>query len=98
MLIDRVFDGKPKGRAVYVLCTRILCIGTIGLFLFSAWDFAVDAYRYPQPGNLVRWFNESWLMQSLFVTMCLSFLHLVYNVVLGFGKIAEMNKATGKGE
>jgi TRAP-type C4-dicarboxylate transport system permease small subunit len=92
MLVDRVFENMPKGRAIYVLCTRILCIVTIGLFLIPAWDFAVDAYTFPQPGNLVRWFNESWLMESLFVTMCLSFIHLMYNVILGFGKIAGMSR------
>ncbi len=90
MLVDRVFENRPKGRAIYVLCTRIVCIVTIGLFLIPAWHFAVDAYNFPQPGNLVRWFNESWLMESLFATMCLSFLHLVYNVIIGFGKISEI--------
>lgn len=92
MLIDKVFVNMPKGRAIYVLCTRIVCMITIGLFLIPAWDFAVDAYRFPQPGNLVRWFNESWLMESLFATMCLSFLHLAYNVIVGFGKISEAGR------
>jgi TRAP-type C4-dicarboxylate transport system permease small subunit len=95
MLVDHVFAKSPKGRAIYVLCTRILCIITIGLFLLPAWDFAVDAYRFPQPGNLVRWFNESWLMQSLFVSMCLSLMHLIYNVVVGFANIANMGQSAG---
>lgn len=94
MLVDTVFANKPVGRAIYVLCTRILCIFTIALFLIPAFYFALDAYHYPQPGNLIRIFNESWLMESLFITMVLSMLHLVYNVILGFGKIVELKRAT----
>ena len=98
MFVDLLFDKNPTGKAIYVLCTRILCMITIAFFLLPAFQFAMDAYRFPQPGNLVRWFNESWLMETLFVTMVLSLLHLGYNVVVGFGKVAAMKKNQVKGE
>jgi len=97
MLIDSLFAKKPLHKAVYVLCTRILCILTIAVFLFPAYYFALSAYRYPQPGNLVRWFNESWLIESLFVTMILSLMHLVYNVIRGFGEVLRLRN-TDSGE
>ncbi len=98
MFVDFVFENKPVGKAIYQLCTRIFCIITIALFLVPCYYFALDAYRYPQPGNLVRWFNESWLMESLFVTMVLSLLHLIYNVIIGFSKIEDMKKELAEGE
>jgi len=97
MLVDFLFGKKPALRAAYVLCTRILCAVVIGFFLIPAYSFALDAYKYPQPGNLVQWFNESWLMESLFVTMILSLLHILYNVVKGFGEVLRMAKNEEKG-
>ncbi len=98
MFVDFLFEKNPFGRALYLLFTRILCMLTIAVFLIPAYYFAMDAYQYPQPGNLVQWFNESWLMESLFFTMILSLLHLIYNVIIGFGKLAELKKPLVKGE
>ena len=98
MFIDLLFAKNPFGRALYILFTRIFCILTVAIFLIPAYYFAMDAYQYPQPGNLVRWFNESWLMESLFFTMILSLLHLIYNVITGFGKLAELKKTSVKEE
>ena len=98
MFVDFAFEGKPVGKAVYYLFTRILCIITVAFFLLPCYYFALDAYQYPQPGNLVRWFNESWLMESLFITMILSLMHLIYNVITGVIKIVEMKKTQAEGE
>ena len=98
MFVDFAFEDKPIGKAIYYLFTRILCIITVAFFLLPCYYFALDAYQYPQPGNLVRWFNESWLMESLFITMVLSLLHLIYNVIIGFNKIMEMKKTQTEGE
>ncbi len=97
LFVDIVITN-PICKAIYILCTRIVAIITVVFFLPTVLDFALDAWKYPQPGNLVRWFNESWLMESLFVCMCFCLLHLVYNVSVGFAKVREMmreNRKTG---
>ena len=96
LFVDILFDNHPIGRAVYTLCMRLLCVVTLVAFLPTTFSFAVEAWKYPQPGNLVRWFNESWLMESLFVCMLLCLLHLIYNICMGIIRIREQVRASRK--
>ena len=96
ILVDGVFARHPVGKAVYTLLTRAVCVATLVAFVKPAYEFALDAWNYPQPGNLVRWFNESWLMETLLVCVLLCIVHLVYNIAEGVAKIRALRQTSEK--
>jgi C4-dicarboxylate transporter, DctQ subunit len=93
VFVKTVFENRPLGRAGFNAFLKVVSIGTIVVFMIPAWAFALRAAKYPQYATLVRWFNTSWLMQSLFFCMSLCLLHLVYNLACDMAEIRRLRNA-----
>ncbi len=81
VLIDKFFGDTPVKRLAYGLFIRLVVFAVLVITLYPAWGFAARALKYPQFATLVRWFNISWLMEGLFVTLCLVGLHLLILII-----------------
>ena len=93
VFVKSFFADRPLGRIGFNAFLKLVSIGTIIVFMIPAWSFALRAAKYPQYATLVRWFNTSWLMQSLFLCMVLCLLHLVYNLVCDMAEIKRLKNA-----
>ena len=74
---DRAFKGKPRGIALHRATIVLLTIVVVCIFLPQTFQYMMRAFKYPQWGTLVTWFNISWLQESLFVAFVLVLIHLV---------------------
>jgi TRAP-type C4-dicarboxylate transport system permease small subunit len=86
-LRERITRGKPKAEIVYRLFLNLLALAALWSILPVAYRFMARALKYPEYGTLVRWFNTSWLQETLFITLFLVLIHLL--VILG-GEIGEL--------
>ena len=93
VFVESVFAKRPLGRIAYVAFLKVVSIGTVVVFLIPTWSFALRAAKYPQYATLVRWFNTSWLMEMLFVSIFLCLLHLLYGLACDVAKFNEMRNA-----
>ena len=97
VFVESVFAKRPLGRIAYVAFLKVVSIGTLVVFLIPPWSFALRAAKYPQYATLVRWFNTSWLMEMLFVSIALCLLHLLYGLACDVVKFNEMRNARERG-
>ncbi len=94
----KFFKNNSVGSKVFNLALKVIAMGTIIVFLFPAWSFAVRAYKYPQYATLVRWFNTSWLMEMLFGCMVLCLLHMIYDFLCGIAEIRKLRISDEEGK
>ncbi len=78
---EKFFKKKSRGFALYKIALHVISLGVLLLFAHPTYEFALASFRYPQYGTLVTWFNTSWLMQSLFVSVLLCIVHLLVIIV-----------------
>lgn len=79
---DMAFGKKPKAQKIYAIFLLGVSLITVIVFGSPTLGFAQKAIQYPQYGTLVRWFNTSWLMESMLLMILLSAYHLVFRIFL----------------
>lgn len=82
ILPNKIFKKFPGIRRGYGIFICILSIFTAILFTIPVYHFAARSIRYPQYGTLVRWFNTSWIMQTMFIVMILVAAHLLQRMIV----------------
>lgn len=97
VFVKTFFSGSPVRTLGFNAFLKLISIVTVGVFMIPSWAFALRAAKYPQYATLVRWFNTSWLMQSLFVCMALSLLHLVYGLICDTAEIRRLRRSGERG-
>lgn len=93
VFVKSMFGDSPAGFVAFNAFLKLVSIGTIVVFMIPSWSFALRAFKYPQYATLVRWFNTSWLMESLFFCLGLCVLHLLYELVLDLVKMKNLRSA-----
>jgi C4-dicarboxylate transporter DctQ subunit len=81
ILKNKVFKNRPVGGAVYRVFLVALSIVILVAIFPVTYQFTARAIKFPEYATLVRWFNTSWLMITLFIAFGLTLLHLL--VILG---------------
>jgi len=79
---DKVFGKKPRGKRLYGVFLLSISLATVIVFGSPTLHFAGKAMTYPQYGTLVRWFNTSWLMESMLAMVLLAAYHLIFRIHL----------------
>ncbi|MDO9508347.1 MAG: TRAP transporter small permease subunit [Thermovirgaceae bacterium] len=79
---QKLFRRAPKAEKPYKVFLIALSILTAGIFTIPVYNFAARSFEYPEYGTLVRWFNTSWIMQSMFVMMLLVIAHLIQTMLV----------------
>lgn len=74
---QKLYRKLPKTQKPYKVFLVALSILTAGIFTIPVYNFAARSFKYPEYGTLVRWFNTSWIMQSMLVMMLLVIAHLI---------------------
>jgi TRAP-type C4-dicarboxylate transport system permease small subunit len=69
--------ASPKWSQCYGVFLDAVSIGVVVIFLFPLYSAVGKAIRYPEWSVLIRWFNQSWLVQILFLTFCLCLFHMI---------------------
>lgn len=93
-----VFKNRPVGGAVYRVFLVVLSIVILLAIFPVTYHFMLRAFKYPEYATLVRWFNTSWLMITLFIAFCLTLLHLLVILVRdvkAMMKTIQANKQRG---
>lgn len=80
VFVDMVFRNRPRGQKAYAIFLLGVSLATVLVFGSPTLHFAKKALQYPQYGTLVRWFNTSWLMESMFLMILLSAYHLISRI------------------
>ncbi len=75
------FKNKPRGHKAYGIFLIGISLVTVLVFGQPTLHFAGRALQYEQLGTLVRWFNTSWLMESMLLMILLAAYHLVFRMV-----------------
>ena len=88
---QKYFKGKPRADAIYSIFLNSVSIIVVVIFLPLTWKFMLRAMKYPEYGALVRWFNSSWLMSTLFISMVLVLIHLLTILVKDVDKLIKIN-------
>lgn len=78
---DMVFKNRPRGHKAYGIFLIGVSLVTVLVFGQPTLHFAGRALQYEQLGTLVRWFNTSWLMESMLLMILLAAYHLVFRMV-----------------
>ncbi len=92
ILRKKLFHGKPKADIKYSIFLTIISIIVIGTFLPITWAFFLRALKYPEFATLIRWFNTSWLRQTLFFSIVLIFIHLLELLVKNIKKYYQITR------
>jgi len=87
---EKFSKGKPEFSIFHSIFIDIISITVVLIFLPIAWKFMLQAIKYPQYGTLVRWFNASWLISTLFFTMILILIHSLTSLATNMGKFKEI--------
>jgi len=95
---QKFFKGKPRADTIYYIFLNIVSIVIVVIFLPITWKFMLRAMKYPEYGTLVRWFNTSWLMSTLFISVILILIHLFTLLVKDVDKLKKMNIKYGGGK
>lgn len=96
VFVKTVFGNRPLGSIGFNAFLRVVSLGTIFVFMIPTWHFALRAAKYPQYATLVRWFNTSWLMESLFFCMALCALHVAYDLARDMIEIKKIRNTGGR--
>lgn len=97
VVADKIAGKSPVRKLFYGLFIRVLSLATVLVALFPTWRFAMRALKYPQYATLVRWFNTSWMMEGLFVALCLISLHMLFHIIEDVAKLsALLHRPAGK--
>ena len=95
---QKFFEGKPRADVIYSIFLNIVSIVVVLIFLPVTWKFMLRAIKYPEYGTLVRWFNTSWLMSSLFIAIILILIHLFTLLVKDVNKLKKFIIEGGGGK
>jgi len=79
---EMAFKNKPKGQKAYAIFLMLLSLATVVVFGQPTLHFAERAMQYEQLGTLVRWFNTSWLMESMLLMILLAAYHLLFRMAV----------------
>ncbi|MQY74460.1 MAG: TRAP transporter small permease subunit [Clostridia bacterium] len=88
---QKFFNGKPRADNIYSIFLNIVSIIILITFLPLTWKFMLRAIKYPEYSTLVRWFNTSWLVSVLFISMILILIHLVALLAKDISKLKKTN-------
>jgi len=80
-MFSSIFKNSPKKQYFYRTIINITSLIFVGIFLSPSYKFLLTALKYPQYGNIIRWFNKSWLMITVFIMGILIFFHLFYRLI-----------------
>lgn len=92
VVVEKITRGSPSRKLAYSLFIRLISLAAVLVSLYPTWRFALRAFKYPQYATLVRWFNISWMMESLFGALCLIALHILIHIIEDASKLGAVLK------
>ena len=78
---DLYFGKKPKINAFYKIVLNIISLSILISFYSPVYKFTLRAIKYPEYGTLVRWFNTSWLAETMFAKLLLCIFHISHLLI-----------------
>jgi len=80
VFVDILFESKPLGRKIYGIFVDCLTLGVLVYVLPMGMKLFKHALKFPEYGTLVRWFNTSWIRETILVMLVLCLLHTVHRI------------------
>lgn len=82
-----VFGGflerkAPKTVRRYKIAVQVTSLCILLLFLPTVWNFFRQSVAYPEPSTLVPWFNTSWLVYCMCLSLFLCAYHMIRSLFL----------------
>ncbi len=92
---EMFFGKNPRMHSIYKTILNLISLIILFVFASPVWRFTLRALNYPEYGTLVRWFNTSWLAESMFVMLILCIFHMIFILFSrskGMKKIVSTNE------
>ena len=89
VFMDLAFEGRPRARQVYRVVVDALTLGIIVYMLPMGFKLFRHALKYPEYGTLVRWFDTSWIRQTIFLMLVLCAIHAAHRVGTGIAALRK---------
>lgn len=97
VFMDIAFQNRPRARMVYNIGVDVMVLGIL-LYIFPmALKLFQHAINFAEYGTLVRWFNTSWIRESVLIMVVLSILHTVHRIGTRIVGLRAVPGAAGQG-
>lgn len=93
VFLDIVLKNRPLAFKVFKIIIAILLLCIFAYMYPLAVKLFQTAWKYPEMGTLVRWFNTSWNREFLVICLALSALHTLHNLGVHLYELREMLKS-----
>ena len=80
VFMDMFFESKPTGRKIYGIFVDFLSLSVMVYVLPMAVKLFKHARKFPEYGTLVRWFNTSWIRETILIMLVLCLIHTVHRI------------------
>lgn len=80
VFVDVAFARRPLGRQMYGVVVELLSLGVLVYMLPMSFKLFRHALEFAEYGTLVRWFNTSWIRESVLVMVVLCIIHTVHRI------------------
>lgn len=87
---EMIFGRNRRVNFFYRIFLNLISLVILFVFASPVLRFTKRALKYPEYGTLVRWFNTSWLAETMFVMLVLCIFHLFYIL---FSRFKDRNKS-----
>lgn len=94
MLQEKLFRNRPFAGKIYYFIRTMASLAVLCIFFPAVHRFFIRAMKYPEYGTLVRWFNTSWLVYSLFAMVILIIFHLMYQLTEDWIEISQTRRSS----
>lgn len=79
ILEEHLFRG-PKARPIYKIFINLCSLAIFAITIPIFYTYFLKSLKFAEYGTLVRWFNTSWLIETMFAMFILSVFHTVHNI------------------
>jgi TRAP-type C4-dicarboxylate transport system permease small subunit len=80
VFVDLAFARRPTAKSLYGIALDLVSLGIL-LYLFPmAYKLFRHALEFAEYGTLVRWFNTSWIRETVLVMVVLCIVHTVHRI------------------
>ena len=82
VFMDMAFDGRPMARKIYDIVLEVMVLSVIVYLLPMAFKLFRHALKFSEYSTLVRWFNTSWIRETVLIMIALCAIHTLHRIGL----------------
>lgn len=80
VFMDMAFEGRPNARKVYGIALDVMVLSIIVYLLPMGLKLFKHALKFSEYSTLVRWFNTSWIRETVLIMLALCAIHTLHRI------------------